>query len=97
MPAIVRWPGKVPAGVCKSDHHLIILYCTNFLIPFNSTQVTTANIATTYDIFPTSLALAGYPLPDDRIYDGQDLSDVGELIEPHIMGRLDVNYRYYIW
>ena len=67
-----------------------------YLIPFNSTQVTTANIATTYDIFPTSLALAGYPLPDDRIYDGQDLSDVGELIEPHIMGRLDVNYRYYI-
>jgi len=33
-------------------------------------------VASTLDIFPTALALAGVPLPNDRAIDGQDLSPV---------------------
>jgi len=35
-----------------------------------------ASVVTTYDIFPTALALAGVPLPTDRIYDGVDMSPI---------------------
>jgi arylsulfatase A-like enzyme len=31
-------------------------------------------VATTYDIFPTVMALAGVPLESDREYDGKDLA-----------------------
>jgi arylsulfatase A-like enzyme len=34
---------------------------------------TTSALATTMDIFPTALALAGAPLPTDRTFDGVDL------------------------
>lgn len=33
-------------------------------------------LATTYDIFPTALSLAGGKLPADRVIDGRDLTDV---------------------
>jgi hypothetical protein len=34
----------------------------------------THSVATTYDIFSTVMALAGVPLPTDRIIDGRDLT-----------------------
>ena len=43
MPAMVRWPGRVPA------------------------RSTSAELAATYDIFATMLALAGAPLPAGRV------------------------------
>lgn len=33
----------------------------------------TSEMASTLDVFPTVLAMAGIPLPEDRIYDGMDL------------------------
>jgi len=51
-PAIVRWPGKVPAGTISTE------------------------VAATYDIFATAVALAGAKLPSDRYIDGKDLSGV---------------------
>jgi len=33
-------------------------------------------VVATYDIFPTALALAGVPLPADRIIDGRDMGPV---------------------
>ena len=35
-----------------------------------------STVAATYDIFPTVASLAGASLPEDRIYDGRDLSPV---------------------
>ncbi len=35
-----------------------------------------SEVVATYDIFATALALAGVPLPTDRVIDGQDLSEV---------------------
>jgi arylsulfatase A-like enzyme len=49
VPAIFRWPGKVPEGMV------------------------TAEIASVLDLFPTIVPLAGGMVPDDRIYDGNDL------------------------
>lgn len=51
-PAIVRWPGRIPAGV------------------------TSWALATTYDIYPTVMRLAGGSMPPGRVYDGKDLSAV---------------------
>lgn len=48
-PAIVRWPGVVPAGR------------------------TTAEIASTMDLFPTFVRLAGGQVPNDRPIDGRDI------------------------
>jgi arylsulfatase A len=38
--------------------------------------VVNTNLACTMDLFPTALALAGVPLPTDRVLDGYDLSNV---------------------
>jgi arylsulfatase A len=51
-PAIVRWPGRIPAGSVSME------------------------VAATYDIFATAVALAGAALPADRAIDGKDLSGV---------------------
>jgi len=52
VPAIVRWPGKIPAFTLSQE------------------------VAATYDIFATVVALAGGNLPQDRVIDGKDLSGV---------------------
>jgi arylsulfatase A-like enzyme len=39
-------------------------------------DATTFEIATTYDIYPTVLSLAGGTLPTDRTFDGKDLSSM---------------------
>ena len=36
----------------------------------------TAEVTSSLDLFPTASALAGVPLPTDRVYDGKDMSDV---------------------
>eukprot|EP01043_Picozoa_sp_COSAG02_P025797 COSAG02_NODE_1463_length_12488_cov_7.312591_5_plen_137_part_00 len=36
----------------------------------------TAEVTSSLDLFPTASALAGVPLPSDRVYDGKDMSDV---------------------
>jgi hypothetical protein len=36
----------------------------------------TAEVTSSLDLFPTASALAGIPLPTDRVYDGKDMSDV---------------------
>ena len=51
-PAIVWWPGRIPAGRVSAE------------------------LGSTLDIFPTSLALAGGELPADRPIDGVDLRPV---------------------
>ncbi|MEO1535762.1 MAG: sulfatase-like hydrolase/transferase, partial [Planctomycetota bacterium] len=51
-PCIIRWPGRVPAGV-ESDA-----------------------VFTTLDLLPTFATLAGFDLPDDRIIDGVDQTDL---------------------
>ncbi len=38
--------------------------------------ITTDALATTMDILPTVMSIVGVPLPDDRVYDGRDLSEV---------------------
>lgn len=45
----------------------------------------TAEVAATYDIFPTVLQLAGGQLPTDRIIDGKDISGIlfGNGTSPH--------------
>jgi uncharacterized sulfatase len=58
VPAIVRWPGTVPAGR------------------------TSAEPASTLDLFPTLVRLAGGQVPDDRPLDGRD-------ILPLLAGRAD--------
>merc|ERR1712060_834078 len=35
-----------------------------------------AEVVSSMDVFPTLSALAGVPLPADRIYDGRDMKDV---------------------
>jgi arylsulfatase A-like enzyme len=35
-----------------------------------------AEVVSSMDLFPTASALAGVPLPTDRVYDGKDMSDV---------------------
>lgn len=46
---------------------------------------TSWKLATTYDIYPTVLSLAGGQLPEDRVFDGQDLSDMllSKAASPH--------------
>jgi arylsulfatase A len=36
----------------------------------------TAEVTSSLDLFPTASALAGVPLPSDRVYDGKDMSDI---------------------
>jgi arylsulfatase A-like enzyme len=49
VPALINWPGKVPAG--KINEQIVM----------------------TADIFPTTCALTGVPLPSDRTLDGRDI------------------------
>ncbi|MEM1331658.1 MAG: sulfatase-like hydrolase/transferase [Planctomycetota bacterium] len=51
-PCIIRWPGRVPAGV-ESDA-----------------------VFTTLDLLPTFATLAGFDLPNDRIIDGVDQTNL---------------------
>ncbi|MEL6312334.1 MAG: sulfatase/phosphatase domain-containing protein, partial [Pseudomonadota bacterium] len=51
-PCIIRWPGRVPAGV-ESDA-----------------------VFTTLDLLPTFATLAGFDLPDDRVIDGVDQTEL---------------------
>ncbi|MEM9166481.1 MAG: sulfatase-like hydrolase/transferase, partial [Planctomycetota bacterium] len=51
-PCIIRWPGRVPAGV-ESDA-----------------------LFTTLDLLPTFATLAGFDLPDDRVLDGVDQTNL---------------------
>ncbi len=48
VPCILRWPGRIPAGMVSSE------------------------LVASLDIFPTLAALAGAPVPSDRIIDGLD-------------------------
>ena len=50
VPALVRWPGRVPAGRSVADN------------------------ASTIDLLPTFVGLAGGRLPPDRLYTGLDLT-----------------------
>ena len=50
VPALVRWPGRVPAGRTVADN------------------------ASTLDLLPTFVGLAGGRLPSDRLYTGLDLT-----------------------
>ena len=47
--------------------------CLQGTIPAGSR---TFEVTSSLDLFPTASALAGVPLPTDRVYDGRDMSDV---------------------
>ena len=57
-PCIIRWPGRVPAGV-ESDA-----------------------VFTTLDLLPTFATLAGFDLPNDRIIDGVDQTNLILGVDP---------------
>ncbi|MHC4993839.1 MAG: sulfatase family protein [Planctomycetota bacterium] len=69
-PAVLRAPGRVPAGAVVDD------------------------IVASVDILPTFAALAGAGVPDDRVIDGVDLTDL-------ITGKTQTSprdhYYYYLW
>jgi len=52
----------------------------------------TAEVTSSMDLFPTASALAGVPLPTDRVYDGRDMSDV--LLKDNGKSKHDVLFFY---
>jgi len=51
-----------------------------------------AEVVSSLDLFPTASALAGVPLPTDRVYDGRDMSDV--LLKPQGKSKHEVLFFY---
>lgn len=52
----------------------------------------TSEVTSSLDLFPTASALAGVPLPTDRVYDGRDMSNV--LLRAHGKSKHDVLFFY---
>lgn len=51
-----------------------------------------AEVVGSLDLFPTASALAGIPLPTDRVYDGRDMSDV--LLQDNGKSKHEVLFMY---
>lgn len=75
VPALAYWPGTIAPGRCIEDPNPSI-----FSHPPTHEQShhlhpgVTSALASTLDLFPTFSALAGLAIPNDRQYDGVNLS-----------------------
>lgn len=71
------WPlTRGPRPVAGGIHEAAFAYWKGQIEPGSRS----GEVVSSLDLFPTASALAGVPLPADRVYDGRDMSDV--LLQP---------------
>ena len=70
--AFAHWEGTITPGAARASRLQLSDLRYNTVHPGSRTSEVTSSL----DLFPTASALAGVPLPTDRVYDGKDMTDV---------------------